>query len=67
VVFWIRAIHHRRHGPRDTNLHTIVMVRLVRAIHVFSFLNPAKAKKGVDGPHKAGHDELGEQVLTGQP
>jgi hypothetical protein len=32
------------------------MARLVRAIHVL-FFEPAKTKKNVDGPHKAGHDE----------
>jgi len=32
-------------------VYSIVMARLVRAIHVFFFLTAAKQKKNVDGPH----------------
>jgi hypothetical protein len=57
-------------GARDTNVQNAVMARPsgprearptdrpVRAIHVFSFFEPTQTKKNVDGPHKAGHDEL---------
>jgi hypothetical protein len=48
----------RPSGPREARPKD----RHVRAIHVLSFLNPAKTKKNVDGPHKAGHDELGERA-----
>jgi hypothetical protein len=47
-------------GSPETNIHSVVVARLVRAIHVFFLLNPAQKKKNVDGPQKAGHDELRE-------
>jgi len=39
----------------SSKFNNFVMTRLVRVIHVFLLLTPSQ---GVDGPPKAGHDDL---------